>query len=111
MSSGNSHPGIFTGLPSFLRACCRTAAEGGALGYDEVGFKFGGHIRDLEPNDLEHEEWLDVIDRELVPALEAGDAAALTWIVARFPTLGRLVPARRQTSFLAGFRRGFFEAD
>lgn len=104
----NAQPGIFTGIPSFIRAICRTASHGGSGGYAEAGFHLGHHVRDLEPWDVEADDWLQVIDAELRPLIDAeDDAAVLAWCVRRYPRVMALVPTRRRAAFAAGFYRGF----
>jgi hypothetical protein len=105
---GDSQRGTFTGIPTFIRAHCRTASKGGSGGYSEAGFHLGYHVRDLEPYDIETEDWLAVIVFELHPLIEVeNDDAVIAWCVRRYPRVMAMVPTRRRASFVAGFYRGF----
>lgn len=110
-SSQASH--VFTGVPTFFRACCRDAARanswGHACGYDHPGHEFGRHLAGyLVPYSVELDEWHDIVHRDLAPLIEArDDAAVIAWLVAHYPKCMALVPKRRRGNFLRGFYEGF----
>lgn len=101
-------PGTFSGVPRFIRAHLRAASKGGRSGYSEPGFHLGRCVTELEPHDTETDAWLDIIDAELVPLVEAeDDDAVLAWLVRRYPLVMAPVRKRRREGFVAGFYRGF----
>lgn len=103
--------GTFAGVPSHFRGWCATAAQGGATGgYQSVGRRFGDELLDLQPNDLEHEEWLTLVDRLVKQCLarEPVDRGAIqAWLRRHFAPMMRHVPGKRFESFIDGFIESF----
>ena len=103
MSSLDSSTGaVFSGVPSFFRACCRDASYGGSLGYEHAGHELCRHVSRLSPYHIEDCDWeieCDGLDQQI----EAGDReGVLAWFVAHYPRCMALVPCRRRRSFIRG---------
>jgi hypothetical protein len=64
---------VFCGVPTFFRAQCRTASQGGAESYHSAGYTLARHMSGLEPYDVESDEWAAEIER----FLELADDAAV----------------------------------
>jgi len=115
--------GTFTGVPSHFRGWCATASEGGSTGgFRGVGRQFGKGLLEYVPNDLEHEEWLTLVDRmdkkyflkqEMSPSnfrLVSIDRDGLAdWLRRHFPRMMQLVPRKRYDAFLDGFIESYQE--
>lgn len=105
-------PGMFRGVPGFVRAMIRDARRPGSTGYEQVGYKLAGHLYELEPHDLETDEWRELIDTHLEAAVSAGDeAAVLAFVAQRYPRVFEMIPPRRHAVFVEGFVRGFNNGD
>ncbi len=103
--------GVHTGVASWFRATCRTAAAGGAAGYEMAGFSLTGKLHSEMPLDVEEDEWAETIAK-LESLLEADDdIAVLGWFESRYPRFMQLVPMRRRAQFLEGVRRAYREGE
>ena len=100
--------------PSFFRALCRTASEGGESGYSWAGYQLAGAIHDLEPYEVEHDEWLErvqALESLICPKDDSGwlmrpdDALVLEWLDRELPRCMALAPRRRRHQFLKGLYR------
>jgi hypothetical protein len=104
--------GVFRGVPTYLRATAYEASFGGSRGYADVGWNTAIHLRSLEPYDIDYEGWGEVIEEELVPALQADDLDAVAaWFTAHFPRLMALIPRRRHLSFASGVLAAYGDED
>ncbi len=101
----SSSRACFSGVPTFFRACCRTAAGGGDdIGYEHPGRELMRHVRRLDPLSLELHEWSAICD-ELDEVVHEGDSREiLSWFVRHFPHCMALVPRRRRAAFVRGVR-------
>jgi hypothetical protein len=106
----SKHRHVFTGIPSFFRACCWQASEGRVpsitgwirYGYRDAGYQLARHTVELEPYSAETEEWEAQIE-ELFDAVEAGDREGIwRWYVATYPLCMALVPRKRKQAFIDG---------
>jgi hypothetical protein len=100
--------------PTFFRALCRTASEGGSGGYEWAGHGLTGAIPQLMPEDVEHDEWYDLVQEFIGLVCPEGpssgmsawpapdDEAVLAWLDRWLPRCMALVPRRRRDSFLKG---------
>jgi hypothetical protein len=102
----------FHGVPTFFRACCAEAAQGGTGGYASAGWHLANGVESL------HDDPDEVMDelRDLVAAarradrldiranrpLNDADRAVLRWFDKEFAKCMALVPARRRQQFLRG---------
>jgi hypothetical protein len=97
--------------PTWFLAHCRTASQGGSNGYQAAGFELTRSVCNLEPYDIEEEEWgarLAVL-AERIDAQD--DAGVLAWFDRNLPRCLALVPHRRQQQFLRGVYQAVFEAE
>lgn len=102
--------GTFGGCPSWFRARCRESARCGTDGYAHAGEALGRAVYTLAPLDIEDDDWVELIDAELLPAARSDDGGAmLAWLLRRFPKCMTQVPVRRRSGFVAGFARGLLD--
>lgn len=94
------------GFPTFVRISLREARRGGAMGYEEAGYRFGSALEREVPIDAELEQWYDEL--QAVDDLLEDDAMLLGWLQRTYPRVLREVPGRRLQQFAAGVRRGRF---
>jgi len=100
-----SYPdGVFNGVPGFFSANCMTAKMGGTSTYSDAGYHLGLHLENLDPWNVEPDEWLDILETELAPLVDdEDDKAVLAWLIRRYPRCMALIPRRRRSAFLKGF--------
>ena len=55
--------GVHEGVPSFFRACCIEAANGGESGYFGAGLRLAGSLGDQMPYSLEWEQWKQEVEQ------------------------------------------------
>lgn len=92
----------FTGVPTFFRACCNTARQGGDCGYQTAGRELMRHYRSRIPHGYCFQEWSEICEH-LDLSLADGDLkAAEAWFSAWYPRCMALVPKRRRGSFMKG---------
>ena len=96
---------VFRGVPTFFRALCATASQGGANSYREVGWHLGLHTVDLLMQVDEASEWEEKLE-ELAQLVENDDSdGVIVWYEREFPKCLQLVPPRRRTQFAEGIYR------
>jgi hypothetical protein len=103
-----AYRGRFGGCPSFFRACCREAAQGGQASYGAAGQTLARHLGRLLPDELDTDAWqaeLDWLD-ELLGADEPDHEGILGWFDFHYPRCMQRVPKRRRR----GFAQGVLEA-
>ena len=103
--------------PTFFKAQCETAVQGGSLGYHHAGYELARHLPHLGPYDAEEGQWereLTILGDLVQPTEEVhpgaivfrpelrDDAAVFAWFERWFPRSMALVPKRRRSQFLAG---------
>ncbi len=65
--------GVHGGVPSFFRACCSEAQNGGENGYSNAGWHFSNAIGSQAPYDLELDEWQAEVNKlKSLPADDDG---------------------------------------
>jgi hypothetical protein len=99
--------GVHGGIPTFFRATCHAASQGGASGYASAGWHLASSVGGEVPYDVELDDWVDEVD--VLQQLAAHDdrGAVWTWFAAHYPRAMTLVPARRRDQFAAGVRRAW----
>lgn len=100
--------GVHGGVPSFFRACCIEAGQGGANGYASAGWHLANSIAGSQmPYDLEPEEWEKEIEalKELLVDDDDDDEGVWAWFTRHYPKCTELVPTRRRSQFVAGVRQ------
>ena len=100
--------GVRSGVPSFFRACCYEAANGGG-GYSGPGWHLANAIGSQSPYDLEEDEWQQEVEK--LRALLADDESegVWDWFKQHYPKCMQLVPARRREQFVDGVRQAYEE--
>lgn len=94
--------GVHGGCPSWFRASCHSAGQGGRNSYRRVGQSLLRGLASEVPYDSDWDEWYGALD-DLDTTLAKGDAdAALVWFDVHLPRLMTLVPARRRDVFISG---------
>lgn len=108
------HPparGVHGGLPTWFRATCREAAHGGALGYENVGWKLAGSVGGEIPIDIETDDWVEEVKVLTDLLADREDESVWKWFKQHYPRLIALVPTRRRDQFLDGVRRAYKDGD
>ena len=102
---GPMAPGTrFRGVPSFFRACCQTAAQGGSATYKGPGYHLAIHTEELcEPQD-DQEEVGRKLDELRAVVDDDDDAAIVAWYRREFPRCMQYVPSKRRVQFAAGVK-------
>lgn len=97
--------GVHGGVPSFFRACCFEAAQGGESGYFGAGWHLANSLGSQIPDDLEIEEWQDEIDALQELLADDDGQGVWAWFRYHYPKCMALVPTRRREQFVAGVRQ------
>jgi uncharacterized protein (DUF1778 family) len=100
-----STKGVHGGVPTFFRACCFEAAQGGANGYKIAAWHLSNSLGSQQPYDLDDEEWERVLEALKQAITDDDDVAIWNWFKRHYPRCMALVPARRREQFVAGVRR------
>ncbi len=96
--------GAHGGVPTFFRACCHEAAQGGN-GYGGAAWHLANSIGSQMPDDLEVQEWAKLVD-ELIELIDNDDEQGVwDWFKHHYPKCMALVPSRRREQFVDGVRR------
>jgi hypothetical protein len=108
------------GVPSYFRAHCETARQGGANGYAEAGYHLAIHLGSESPDELDINEWAETVEEGLHPHLNALEVeeergrkiicetregaldAAWKWFLETYPKMMALVPKRHRERFILG---------
>ena len=86
--------------PTFFRALCWEATQGGTHSYATAGYHLAGHTSGLlELSDEEPETKLADLRQALT---DSDESAIITWYKRELPRCMALVPARRRAGFAAG---------
>lgn len=109
MSTSVSIP-VFSGVPSFFRACCREASsQSYGLSFSHPGHELMRHVLQLSPYGCDGEEWqreCEVLDALCEAAYDDPTPETLDkvadWFVAHYPRCMALVPVRRRQRFAQG---------
>jgi hypothetical protein len=103
--------GVHRGLPTWFRASCREAAQGGTNNYRWVGQKLLGSLANEVPSDLENDEWYEELQKRLDPLLAGKDnEALLAWFLEHMPRFIKQIPQRRYHQFFSGLRDEYKES-
>jgi hypothetical protein len=97
--------------PSFFKALCWTASQGGSGSYEWAGYGLAGALSNLGPYQLEDDEWAEELDRldSLIRDPDISDDDVVAWFDRWLPRCMALVPSRRRKSFLKGVYRNVTE--
>jgi len=114
-------PRQFGGVPTYFRACCWEASQGGATGYKRPAYELARHLAHEQPYEMGDDEWsaelqelADLLmpeapDRPTTPgglsmiAYELRDDEAVwAWFEEHYPRCMKLIPRRRRKQFVEG---------
>ncbi len=95
------------GIPTFFKALCMTASEGGAHNYRYVGYSFGAATEGEIPWDADYDEWWKMLD-EVRKYIKNEDRKNIwQWYKNVYPNAMKLLPARRKDSFIDGILEAY----
>lgn len=95
------------GVPTFFKALCLTASQGGAHSYKHVGYSFGGATEGEQPWDANQEEWNEML-QEVQKYIKNGDRDNIwRWYRKVYPNAMKLVPIQRKDSFVNGILEAY----
>jgi hypothetical protein len=88
--------------PTFFKASCREAREGGTSGYHWAARSLTCAVAGLAPYDVKDEEWITRVEALLSLALDRDDRGVLAWFDQNLPRCMALVPRVRRDTFVKG---------
>jgi hypothetical protein len=97
--------GVHGGVPTFFRACCYEAAQGGENGYDSAAWHLANSLGSQQPYDIEADDWAKEMEALQDSIGNDDDQAIWEWFKRHYPKCIALVPVRRRAQFVAGVRR------
>ena len=93
----------FKGVPTFFRAGCFTASQGGANGYFDVGWHLGLNTAELLDTTADHLDLvMEKLDELRTLLDEQNEEAIIDWYERQFPSCMEWVPERRRSQFVKG---------
>jgi hypothetical protein len=98
-----------TGVPSFFRACCREAGQGGTNTYRDAGWHLAIHLCDQSPYEIELDDWQGYIEKLKAACEEKDEIEVWEWFHLHYPKCMSLVPKRRKRQFVAGVLAAYVE--
>lgn len=101
--------GVFDGVPTFFRALCHTAAQGGTDSYESVGWNLASSAGGLAPHDLDLDEWAEEIANLQKLAAQEDRRGIWDWFASHYPRAMAMIPARRRDRFTEGVLRAWEE--
>jgi hypothetical protein len=102
---GNTHGG---GVPTFFKACCFEAANGGANGYAHPGWHLAASLGTQVPDDIERDDdWQEEVEALEQLLADNDDESVWAWFKRHYPKCMALVPVRRRMQFVAGVRQAY----
>jgi hypothetical protein len=110
MNTIEKHHHVFTGVPTFFRACCSEAAKGRVwsssgwirYGYQEAGYQLARHTGELSPDTADFDDWEDQMDWLFTALINSNRSAVLRWYEKTYPVCMALVPRKRRSAFVDG---------
>jgi hypothetical protein len=99
--------GVHTGVPTYFRANCREATQGGDRGYFAPGYTLGRAVCNEQPYDLDMDEWAERIGALQVLLGQDDTEGTWHWFARHYPKMMALIPARRRDQFIAGVRAAY----
>jgi hypothetical protein len=101
--------GVHGGVPTWFRATCYEAANGGATSYETAGRKLASAVGAEVPHNVDLDDWVAEV-AVLIDLLAGKDErGAWEWFQQHYPKFMALVPARRREQFIAGVLRAYLE--
>jgi hypothetical protein len=101
--------GVHNGLPTWFRATCSEAAQGGSGGYGSAGMKLAYSIGTEIPYDIDDKKWAKRVASLRQLLADDDDDAVWAWFEEHYPRCTALIPSRRCEQFIAGVRRAHEE--
>ncbi len=95
------------GTPTYFRALCLTASQGGAHSYKEVGYSFGMATESEIPFDADYDEW-NIMLEEIRGYIENEDHKRIwQWYQGVYPQAMKLIPNGRKGTFIGGILEAY----
>ncbi len=95
------------GVPTYFRAQCFEASQGGNHTYEHAGFCLACSLDAEVPFDVDDATWSQHLEG-LRESIHAGTKrSVVTWFQQHLPRFISLVPSARRSQFVAGVRRAF----
>jgi hypothetical protein len=103
--------GRHTGCPTYFKACCHEASQGGELGYKRPARELSRHLASEVPYDISDEDWRDELEElsNLLAVTRPDGDAVWSWFVTHYPRCMELIPKRRRDQFLDGVYQAYEE--
>lgn len=95
------------GIPTFFKALCLTASQGGTHSYKHVGYDFGTATEGEIPFDADFEKWGKMLE-EVKRYIKNKDRERIwQWYRVVYPRAMKLVPDRRKEAFVNGILEAY----
>lgn len=94
-------------FPTWFKAMCYTASQGGASNYANAGSRLFCALASEIPWQYDDDEWAGRINMLYGYLTEKKDSDALAWFDKELPRCMAIVPAKRRTQFLKGVYEAF----
>src|SRR5947208_14961851 len=96
-----------TGVPSFFRACCYEASNGGTNTYRNAAWHLAIHLYDQVTNDIELNDWENYVEELRAACDEEEEDKVWQWFNRHYPKCIELVPKRRKRQFVKGVLQAY----
>lgn len=106
----NSLP-TFDGVPRYFQALCWTAAQGGISNYKNVGRTFAAATEGEQPYGADNEQWQDMLGKVRSHIKSRDRESIWKWYSEVYPRAMRLIPRRKQSSFVDGVLEAYEEGE
>lgn len=93
---------VFQGVPTFFRAACFEAKQGGENGYYGTGWALLHNLSTLVEGDSDADQQAKLGELAVLLDDQSDESAVLDWFKREFPRCMALVPTRRRGRFVKG---------
>jgi hypothetical protein len=97
------------GVPTFFRALCLTASQGGAQNYKWVGFSFGQATEGEIPFDADWKKWKEMLKEVQKHITDRNHENVWLWYQETYPVAMALIPVKHRKSFVNGIMDAYDE--
>ena len=94
-------------MPSFFRAGCLEASQGGTNTYATPAWHLAIHLDQQSPYDVDQDEWSNEIDKLLELCAKEDEGTIWQWFTDHYPKCMELVPDRRKDQFVKGILQAY----
>ena len=95
------------GIPTFFRALCLTASQGGTHSYKDAGYSFAMATESEIPFDADFDDWNKMLEK-VRGYIKNGDRESIwQWYRGVYPQAMKLVPSRREDAFVDGILEAY----